>query len=59
MESFANYVLLNKIMNAKQTCRFLLPLGFCIRFSQVTLQCQRLLFKAAKSGKLDTVQKLV
>ena len=31
--------LLNKVANAKQTCpRFLLPLGFCIRFFQV-LHC--------------------
>ena len=26
--------LLNKVAKAKQTCRFLLPLGFCIRFLQ-------------------------
>ena len=40
MESFANITkfLLNKVANAKQTCRFLLPLGFCIRFFQV-LHC--------------------
>ena len=25
---------LNKVANAKRTCRFLLPLGFCIRFLQ-------------------------
>ena len=29
---------LNKVANAKRTCRFLLPLGFCIRFLQV-LHC--------------------
>lgn len=28
-------------------------------FPGTTLQCQRLLFKAAKTGELDTVQKLV
>ena len=27
--------LLNKVMNAKQTCRFLLPLGFCIQISTI------------------------
>ena len=30
--------LLNEVANVKQTCRFLLPLGFCTRFSQV-LHC--------------------
>ena len=35
---FQTKFLLNKVANAKQSCRFLLPLGFCIRFFQV-LHC--------------------
>ena len=31
---FQTKFLLNKVANAKRTCRFLLPLGFCIRFLQ-------------------------
>ena len=39
---------------------FFFPFRFLYQiFPGTTLQCQRLLFKAAKTGELDTVQKLV
>ena len=39
---------------------FSFPFRFLYQiFPGTTLQCQRLLFKAAKTGELDTVQKLV